>query len=102
MKFGILNAWYVPGGTQDLGLRQDQTAINTFPTLFDKYFGLDYPTLPDTVYAAGWARPYSSIDVTDEAAQLEVAAEDGPGHNETPEGTSITSCPGPCKHKPDH
>ena len=43
MKFGILNAWYVPGGTQGLGLRQDQTAINTFPTLFDKYFGLDVP-----------------------------------------------------------
>jgi hypothetical protein len=64
MKFGILNAWYVPGGTKGLGLRQDQTAINTFPTLFDKYFGLDYPTLPDTVYAAGWARPYAGLDVT--------------------------------------
>ena len=70
MKFGILNAWYVPGGTQGLGLRQDQTAINTFPTLFDKYFGLDYPTLPDTVYAATWARPYSSIDVTDRLPSL--------------------------------
>ncbi len=70
MKFGILNAWYVPGGTQGLGLRQDQTAINTFPTLFDKYFGLDYPKLPDTVYAATWARPYSSIDVTDRLPSL--------------------------------
>jgi len=70
MKFGILNAWYVPGGTKGLGLRQDQSAINTFPTLFDKYYGLDYPTLPDTVYAAGWARPYAGLDVTDRLSSL--------------------------------
>jgi hypothetical protein len=64
MKFGIMNAWYVPGGTDTLGLRQDMTAINTFPTLFDKYFGLDYPTLPDEVYASSWWKPYQSIDIT--------------------------------------
>jgi hypothetical protein len=65
MKFGILNGWYVPGGTDGLGLRQDQTAINTFPTLFDKYFGLNYPTLPDRVFASSWGRPYRSIEITD-------------------------------------
>jgi hypothetical protein len=70
MKFGILNAWYVPGGTGSLGLRQDQTAINTFPTLFDRYFGLDYPQLPDRVFASPWGRPYQPIEVTDRLPSL--------------------------------
>ncbi|HET9344739.1 MAG TPA: hypothetical protein VFO05_03475 [Candidatus Limnocylindrales bacterium] len=68
MKFGIMNAWYVPGGTDALGLRQDQTAINTFPVLFDRYFGLDYPMLPDRVFASSWGRPYRSIEVTERLA----------------------------------
>jgi hypothetical protein len=71
MKFGILNAWYVPGGTDSLGLRQDLTAINTFPTLFDRYFGLDYPALPDRVFASSWGRPYRSIEITDRFASPE-------------------------------
>ncbi|HEX5015873.1 MAG TPA: hypothetical protein VFV72_17135 [Candidatus Limnocylindrales bacterium] len=71
MKFGIMNAWYVPGGTDALGLRQDQTAINTFPTLFDKYFGLDYPALPDRSFASSWGRPYASIEITDRLEELE-------------------------------
>ena len=70
MKFGIINAWYVPGGTEELGLREDQTAINTFPTLFDKYFGLDYPTQPDRVFASSWGRPYASIEITDRLERL--------------------------------
>ena len=65
MKFGIMNAWYVPGGTDALDLRQDQTAINTFPVLFDRYFGLDYPLLPDRAFASTWGRPYRSIEITD-------------------------------------
>jgi hypothetical protein len=68
MKFGIMNAWYVPGGTDALGLRQDQTAINTFPVLFDGYFGVDYPMLPDRVFASSWGRPYRSIEVTERLA----------------------------------
>jgi hypothetical protein len=71
MKFGIINAWYVPGGTDALDLRQDQTAINTFPTLFDKYFGLDYPILPDRSFASSWGRPYASIEITDRLEALE-------------------------------
>ena len=69
-KFGIMNAWYVPGGTEGLGLRQDQTAINTFPVLFDKYFGLDYPTLPDEVFASSWWKIYQPLDVTDKLPSL--------------------------------
>ena len=72
-KFGIINAWYVPGGTESLGLRHDQTAINTFPTLFTNYFGLDgYEKLPDIVRtSSGWNRPYQLIDITDKLPSLQ-------------------------------
>jgi hypothetical protein len=69
VKFGIMNAWYVPGG-EDLGLYPSMTSINTFPTLFSRYFGLDYPLLPDRVYSAPYERPYDMTDVTDRLPSL--------------------------------
>ena len=49
-KYGILNAWYMPGGTK-VGLYPTQTSINTFPLLFRDYFGLDYELRPDWIFA---------------------------------------------------
>jgi hypothetical protein len=71
-KFGILNAWYVPGGTGSLELRRDQSAINTFPTLFTNYFGLDgYDELPDIVRtSSGWNQPYKLSDITGKLPSL--------------------------------
>ena len=64
-KYGMLNAWSLPGG-EDLGLYQSMTAINTFPVLFSRYFGIDYPLLPDRVYSShDWFRPYDLTDITD-------------------------------------
>ncbi len=64
-KYGILNAWYLPGG-EDIGLTDSQTSVNTFPTLFSGYFGLDVPRLPDRVYTSeSYNRPYDLTDVTD-------------------------------------
>ena len=69
IKFGILNAWYVPGA--DLGLDQKMTSINTFPVLFDRYFGLDYPMLPERVMASeGWIQKNILLDVTDRLPSL--------------------------------
>lgn len=63
-KFGIMNAWYLPGG-DDLGLDPAMTAINTFPVLFDRYFGIPYATLPDVAYASrDWYHPYDLTDIT--------------------------------------
>jgi hypothetical protein len=71
IKFGIMNAWYVPGGA-DLALDPAMTAINTFPVLFSRYFGLDYELLDDRVTtSAGWQRPYELIDVTELLPSLE-------------------------------
>jgi hypothetical protein len=70
IKFGILNAWYVPGGI-DLALEPDQTAINTFPILFGRYFGLDgYELLPDRITADSWSASYELADITDRLPSL--------------------------------
>jgi hypothetical protein len=70
VKYGILNAWFLPGG-EDLGLYPTQTAINTFPILFSRYFGLDYALLPDRVYAPSrYYRSYDIKDVTDRLPSL--------------------------------
>ena len=70
IKFGIMNAWYLPPGV-DLQLSQTQTSINTFPILFDRYFGLDYPMLPDRVQTSrSWLQPYALIDITSRLSSL--------------------------------
>jgi hypothetical protein len=71
IKYGIINAWYLPGG-EDLGLYPTMTSINTFPVLFDRYFGLDYPTLPDRAYTStSWVLPYGLTDITDRLPSLQ-------------------------------
>ena len=65
IKFGILNAWYVPGD-RPIGLYDGQTSVNTFPLLFRDYFGLDYDLLPDRVFAARkYDLPYDQLEITD-------------------------------------
>jgi hypothetical protein len=46
IKFGILNAWYVPDG-RDIGLYPEISPVNTFRLLFNAYFDTDLPLLPD-------------------------------------------------------
>lgn len=69
-KFGILNAWYLPGG-EDLGLYPTMTAINTFPVLLSGYFGLDVARLPDRVYTSPAARQLDFTDITDRLPSLQ-------------------------------
>jgi hypothetical protein len=70
IKFGVLNAWYLPGG-EDLDLEPSMSLINTFPTLFARYFGLDYAPLPDRVYSShDWFHPYDLSDITDRLPSL--------------------------------
>ena len=70
IKFAIMNAWYVPGGV-DLGLDPRMTAINTFPILFKRYFGLDYELLEDRVWISlPWAQRNVLEDVTDRLPSL--------------------------------
>lgn len=65
IKFGILNAWYVPGD-RPVGLYPELTSINTFPLLFRDYFGLDYDLREDRVFGLStYTRPYDLVEVTD-------------------------------------
>jgi hypothetical protein len=62
IKFGILNAWLVPEDA-DLELDPALTAINTFPVLFNRYFGLDYGLLPERITPDTWSP--NGFDLTD-------------------------------------
>jgi hypothetical protein len=65
MKYGILNAWYVPDGL-DPGLYDSMTSVNTFPVLLSGYFGLDVARLEDREYTSlGKLRPWDLTDVTE-------------------------------------
>lgn len=66
-KFGILNAVYLPDRTgEQAGLYSGITPVNQFRVLFNSFFGLDLPLLPDRNYI--WpdqSHIYDLIDVTD-------------------------------------
>jgi Sulfatase len=81
MKYGILNAWFLPGG-EDIGLHPSMTAINTFPTLLSGYFGLDYARLPDRSYTSrDKAHPFDLTDITSRLPSLSTT----PGASAAPE-----------------
>lgn len=56
IKFGILNAWHLPDG-RDVGLYPEMSSVNTFRVLFESYFGLDLPLLPDHSFTIGHDEP---------------------------------------------
>jgi hypothetical protein len=70
IKYGIINAWFVPDG-DGLDLYASMSAINTFPTLFSGYFGLDYARLPDRSFTSrDDEHPFELTDITDRLPSL--------------------------------
>ena len=66
-KYGILDAFYLPGaavaGTPEP--YSTVTSWNTFPIVFDRYFGANIPLLPDRSFtSSSYTRPYDFTDVT--------------------------------------
>jgi hypothetical protein len=50
-KFGILNAYYLPGEDPALfGVHDRISPVNAFRIVFNAYFGADLPLLPDQTY----------------------------------------------------
>jgi hypothetical protein len=70
-KFGILDAWLMPGPEGEAPLPQDQTAINTYPELLRRYFGADIADAPDRTYVSPKDQPYDLTDITDRLAAAE-------------------------------
>jgi len=67
-KFGILNAVYLPGKSpEEVGFYDSITPVNEFRVIFNAYFRLTLPLLPDRNYI--WPNQsdiYTFIDVTEE------------------------------------
>ena len=64
MKYGILNAYYLPGVTTT-GLYPSITPVNSWRLILGDYFGTDTPLLPDRMYTSrAKFRPYDMTDVT--------------------------------------
>ena len=69
-KFGILNAYYLPGIART-GLYPTITPVNSFRLLFDRYFGMNLPLLPDRAYIfKDLSHVYAFTDMTRLAQHL--------------------------------
>jgi hypothetical protein len=65
-KFGILNAYCLPG-VDISALYPTITPVNSFRLVLDLYFGVNLPLLKDYSYAYGdYSHPYRFLDVTDQ------------------------------------
>ncbi len=57
-RFGILNAYYFPGGYEGIGLYPSISPVNSFRVVFNRFFGRGYDLLPDRSYFVTITRPY--------------------------------------------
>jgi len=64
-QFGILNAYYLPQGGDDL-LYQSISPVNTFRVVFNFYFGASFELLSDESYESQPQNPYRFVNVTEE------------------------------------
>lgn len=65
-RMPIINAYYFPDGDYST-LYEGISPVNSFRTVFNQYFGMDYPLLPDSSYYSTWSNHYDFLNVTKEA-----------------------------------
>jgi hypothetical protein len=51
VKYGIFNAYYLPGPRSEFTEYPAMSPVNTFRMVFTRYFGANLPVLPDESYA---------------------------------------------------
>ena len=61
--YGILNAYYLPA-PEETWLYPEISPVNSFRVVLNRYFGTEYPLLPDYSYLSTWKRPYELLRVT--------------------------------------
>ena len=64
-RFGILNAYYLPGGGEQ-HLYESITPVNTFRVILNHYFDHNLELLPDRSYYSLWQRPFWFVPVPPE------------------------------------
>jgi hypothetical protein len=64
MRFGILNAYHLPSGGNEL-LYDGITPVNSFRLVLNHYFGEELPRLEDRSYFSAFETPYDMVDVTE-------------------------------------
>lgn len=65
-KFGVLNAFYLPGVEGEAPLPDGLSLVNTFPEILDRYHGLDVERAPDATYGMVQGDYFSLIDLTEQ------------------------------------
>ncbi len=63
-RFGILNAYYLPG-KEKIGLYQTITPVNSFRLIFNHYFGTKFELQEDRSFAVSSASPFKFREITD-------------------------------------
>jgi hypothetical protein len=67
-RFSILNAYYLPGQNSSI-IPDNITPINTFPMIFNSYFGTDFELKENHQYFATWENPFPFSDVSKESQE---------------------------------
>ena len=71
VKFGVLNAMYLPGPGGLEPLPEAMTVVNTYPELFRRYFGASIADLPNESFTSTTGRPYDLANVTERLDRAE-------------------------------
>jgi hypothetical protein len=64
-RMTILNAFYFPGGDDDL-LYPSISPVNTFRVIFNRYLGQDFELLDDRAFFSKWGKPFEFTEVTEQ------------------------------------
>ena len=65
-KFGVLDAFYLPGPEGEATLPDGLSLVNTYPEIIRRYFGTDVERVPDMVHAMVGGYYFDVFDITDE------------------------------------
>ena len=76
-KFGVLNAFLLPGPEGAEPLPASLTLVNTFPEVFRRYFGLQDAAEPDRSYTSQAGAPYTLADITERLDRMGPTPVDG-------------------------
>lgn len=79
MKFGVLDAMYLPGPEGEAALPPGLSLVNTYPEILSRYFDIVVPRSPDRSFTSPEGRPYDLSDITDRLDEAEERLKSSPG-----------------------